>query len=100
MGEIYTSRGCQYFGKTSNPRMGEHRDNSPLWRGTVNNHKSRESYFDKNGNVRGNMRYTMKAEMVAYHARRVCYSHEFIGNRSERKVIEETDNQLTWSFIK
>ena len=99
MGEIYTSKGYRYFAKTSNPRMGVHRDNSPLWRGTVNNHKSRESYFDKNGNVRANMKYTMRKEMVAYHARRVCYSHEYMGNGNRKQEVKETDNQLTWSFI-
>lgn len=78
--QAYREKGCQYFAKTSNPRMGEHRDKSPLWRPTINNHKNRVSYFDANGNVRANMKYCMNKEMVAYHAQRVCYTHEYIGD--------------------
>ena len=78
--QSYIEKGCRYFAKTSNPRMGEHRQNSEKWRPTVNNKCSRESYFDTNGEVRANMRYCMKKEMVAFHATRVCYSHEYIGD--------------------
>lgn len=75
---------------------GGHRDNSKLWRATVNNHASRESYFDKNGNVRGSVRYGMKPNLVEFHAHRVCYSHEYIGNGQKYPYtlgIEESNNQ-------
>lgn len=78
--QSYIEKGCQYFAKTSNPRMGEHRQRSDKWRATVTNKHSRESYFDANGNVRANMKYCMSKEMVAFHALRVCYSHEYIGD--------------------
>ena len=83
LGQYYIEMGCQYFCKTSNPRMGEHRDKSPKWRPTANNHHDRPSYLDEDGNVRGtswNSRYGMQQDLVKYHAKRVCYSHEYIGD--------------------
>ena len=76
--EIYLAKGCRYFSKTTNPRCGEHRDNSPLWKGTSHNHKRRPDYV-KNGTVRAKSKYTMSEEMQKIHATRLCYSHEYIG---------------------
>jgi len=81
--QAYIERGCRYFSKTSNPRMGGHRNKSPLWRPTVNNMKSRESYLLKNGEARHGdnyKRYGMKPELVKIHAYRVCYTHEYVGD--------------------
>ena len=36
-GELYLSQGYRYFGKTANPRMGEHRERSELWKATTSN---------------------------------------------------------------
>lgn len=90
IGQAYREKGCRYFAKTSNPRCGEHRDNSPLWRATVNNHKSRESYLDKNGDPRGHPRYGMKKELVEFHSHRVCYCHEYIGDGTEYPYTYES----------
>lgn len=80
LGQAYVEKGCRYFCKTSNPRMGCHRENSELWKPTANNKKDRMSYFKKDGTVRTSKRYGMSAELVAKHATRVCYCHEFIGD--------------------
>ena len=83
LGQAYIEKGCRYFCKTSNPRMGEHRESSPLWRPTKRNRSSREDYIDKDGNVRGNSwekGYGMTNELTIKHAHRVCYSHEYIGD--------------------
>lgn len=78
--QAYIEKGCRYFCKTANPRMGEHRDRSPLWRATVNNRSDRLSYFNTEGKIRASKRYGMSAELTAIHAFRVCYSHEYIGD--------------------
>jgi hypothetical protein len=78
--QAYIEKGCRYFGKTSNPRIGEHRDRSPLWRGTVNNHSDRMSYIKSDGRARTSKRYGMSEELTIKHAMRVCYSHEYIGD--------------------
>lgn len=78
--QAYIEKGCRYFSKTANPRMGDHRDRSPLWRATVNNRSDRMSYLDATGKARQNRRYGMRDELVAIHAKRVCYTHEYIGD--------------------
>ena len=88
--QAYIEKGCRYFCKTSNPRMGVHRDNSKVWKPTQNNHKSREDYFDKDGNIRSNMKYTMNEKMLSYHAHRTCYSHEYIGDGTIYPYTYET----------
>lgn len=82
LGQAYIESGCRYFGKTSNPRMGEHRNHSPLWRATINNQKSRESYLTTDGNIRTHKvrAYGMTDDMIRIHAYRICYSHEYIGD--------------------
>lgn len=77
--ESYLVRDCRYFSKTTNPRCGEHRDHSPLWRPTSHNHKKRLDYM-KDGEVRQHSKYAMSEELQKIHANRVCYSHEYIGN--------------------
>lgn len=104
--QAYIEKGCRYFCKTSNPRMGEHRTKSPLWRETSTNGKSRESYLTEDGNIREatwNARYGMKPELVKRHAHRVCYSHEYIGDGTVYPYTLETktrevnlENQITW----
>lgn len=94
LGQAYVDTGHQYFCKTANPRMGEHRNKSPLWKPTGNNMKARESYLNADGSLRDwNPRYGMKQELVAMHAHRICYSHEYIGSHPEDRVILPCLNQ-------
>lgn len=91
--QAYVEKGCRYFCKTSNPRMGEHRNRSPLWRATANNGKARESYLTDDGDIRENTwnsRYGMKPELVKIHAHRICYSHEYIGDGTVYPYTLET----------
>ena len=78
--QAFISKGCRYFSKAANPRIGEHREHSPYWRATSRNKNTRHDYFDKNGNARGNDKYRMNDEMMKYHSNRMCYSHEYIGD--------------------
>lgn len=75
----YIEKGCRYFSKTANPKCGIHRDNSKLWRPTSHNHQKRDDYL-KDGNVRITGRHSMSEEMQRIHAKRICYSHEYIGD--------------------
>ena len=75
IGQAYLEKGCRYFSKTANPRMGEHRDRSVLWRATSKNHVIRKDYIAyQNRDWHGMAKNALK------HASRNCYSHEFIGN--------------------
>lgn len=94
--QAYIEKGCRYFCKTSNPRMGEHRNRSPLWKPTSTNGKARESYLTEDGDIREatwNARYGMKPELVKKHAYRVCYSHEYIGDGTVYPYTLETQSQ-------
>ena len=79
--EIYVSRGFRYFSKTAHPSFGEHRQQSPLWRATSTNLKSRlGSYLNKDGTTRKMPGYG--GTTTARDAGRLCYSHEYIGTKS------------------
>jgi ABC-type ATPase involved in cell division/GNAT superfamily N-acetyltransferase len=76
--QIYVDRGLRYFSKTAHPSFGEHRQNSPLWRATSTNLKSRlGSYLLKDGTARKMPGYG--GTTTARDAGRLCYSHEYIG---------------------
>lgn len=75
LGQAYIEKGCRYFAKTSNPRMGEHRDRSKLWRPTTHNKKNRPDYLRESNK---DTKHTK--EQLEKHSRRVCYCHEYIGD--------------------
>lgn len=62
---VYVDAGGRYFSRTAHPRMGHHRDGSPLWKPTSNNR-----VLQKAGNG---------ANFRAFDERRLCWSHEYIG---------------------
>lgn len=74
LGEAYHKAGCRYFSKTANPRMGEHRDKSKLWKPTSMNHKDRMDYLRQTRDFNNTL--ALKQRL----AQRVCYSHEYIGD--------------------
>lgn len=82
MGQTYRECGCRYFTKTSNPRMGIHRDNSSKWKPTAHNHSDRKEYYNKDGSLKTN-KYSMSEEKMKFHSKRVCYCHEYIGDGTE-----------------
>lgn len=71
VGEILLRSGARYFSKTAHPRMGAYRDNSPLWRPTSKNKKSRPDYATSAGKK--------EAGHYARHIERLCWSHEYVG---------------------
>lgn len=89
-----TKMGSYDYGKTANPRMGEHRDRSPLWRATVHNKQDRKDYVDAKGSVRKVSKYDMSEEKVRIHACRVCYSHEYIGDGTKYPYTLGQENAL------
>lgn len=99
IGQAYIEKGCRYFAKTSNPRMGVHRDNSRLWKPTAHNHSDRKEYISS-GKPKTN-KYTMNEEKLIYHANRVCYCHEYIGDGKTypytygEEIKQETYKQMS-----
>jgi len=63
----YIDNGKRFFSKTSHPRLGEYRDNSPLWKPTSKNHMRRTD------GKATKSRWELNNE-------RWSYSHEFIGH--------------------
>ena len=63
----YTENGKRFFSKTSHPRLGEYRDNSPKWKPTSKNHMRRTD------GQKTKTRWELNNE-------RWSYSHEFIGD--------------------
>lgn len=67
--QLYIDNGSRYYSRTSHPRMGEYRNNSPLWKATRTNRK----------------RQTVKTVDTSIQdhwtpdSRRLCYSHQYIG---------------------
>lgn len=66
IGEMHIKEGKRYFSKTTHPRMGNYRNNSPLWRPTSKNMIKRT---DSKGNNRWKIREVYS------------YSHEYIGKK-------------------
>ena len=64
----YLDNGKRYFSKTSHPRLGGYRDQSPLWKPTSKNHKRRTD----GQNLDGKQRWSIDPN-------RWSYSHEYIG---------------------
>ena len=74
LAQAYIEKGCRYFCKTSNPRMGEHREKSSLWRATAHNKKRRTDYLAVTHDAK------FRKELYDAHANRLCYCHEYIGD--------------------
>ncbi len=64
----YLDNGKRYFSKTSHPRLGGYRDQSPLWKPTSKNHMRRTD----GQNLDGKQRWSIDPN-------RWSYSHEYIG---------------------
>jgi GNAT superfamily N-acetyltransferase len=64
----YVDNGKRYFSKTSHPRLGEYRDQSPLWKPTSKNHMKRNDGL----NIDGRNRWAIDPN-------RWSYSHEYVG---------------------
>ena len=76
--QLFIDDGCRYFAKTAHPKLGEHREASPLWRATSKNGRARLDYLrEKSKGSRFDSRNHKD------HARRVCYSHEYMGARHQ-----------------
>lgn len=68
IGQHYLDNGKRYFSKTSHPRLGGYRDQSPLWKPTSKNHMRRTDAL----NLEGKQRWSIDPN-------RWSYSHEYIG---------------------
>ena len=70
VGQMYIENGRRFFSRTAHPRMGMHRQSSPLWKPTSKNKKLRTDV--KNDKTYNNW---------SIDASRVCWSHEYIGQK-------------------
>lgn len=83
LGDLYLSQGYRYWGKTANPRMGEHRQRSNKWRATSSNLKQPRKDIDSIAlTPRPRGRHTSEESMRNF-MRRLCYSHEYIGDKEQ-----------------
>lgn len=78
--EEYIKRGLRYFSKTAHPAFGVKRNNSTKWRATSTNMQKRRSYLTKEGKARKQAGFGKTDEAVYRDAKRVCFSHEYIGD--------------------
>ena len=69
----YIDNGKRYYSKTSHPRLGGYRDQSPLWKPTSKNHMRRTDGL----NLEGKARWSIDPN-------RWSYSHEYIGNNGRK----------------
>lgn len=67
--QIHLDDGKRYYSRTAHPRMGMYRENCELWKGTSKNKKLRKDITHEN--IFNNHYADNK---------RVCFSHEYIGN--------------------
>lgn len=72
VGAMVVTEGGRLFSKTSNHRMGDYRNRSPFWRPTSKNQKARPDY--------GHDRPTKETGHKDRHTKRLCYSHEYVGD--------------------
>ncbi len=66
---LYVATGRRYFSRTSHPRFGEYRQNSPCWRPTSSNLRRQTAQKET----------TQISDHWKTDEKRICYSHEFIG---------------------
>lgn len=69
--KMIVDSGGRFFSKTAHPALGEHRQRSLLWKPTSKNKVIRSDY--------NSSRKTKEDGHKMKHAKRSCYSHEYIG---------------------
>lgn len=97
-GELYLSQGYRYFGKTANPRMGEHREKSDKWKATSTNLKKPRKIEDLSESAIRQLRpigRNTSLKAVEMTLNRLCYSHEYIGD--ENTIIGENTLHKNYS---
>ena len=106
--KMYYDRGCRYFSKTAHPKLGEHRNNSNLWKPTSMNQVSRKSSYEGMSEKRAGYWSTSKNKYArgAYtsfdyeaHAHRLCYSHEYVGDGTRVLKGQEPKEETTYSLF-
>lgn len=89
MGEIYVNEGKRFFSKTAHPRLGEYRERSSKWRPTAHNKQDRKDYdrahSGNNLPVPRKDNTKFSKELMDIHKGRVCYAHEYIGDKDVLK---------------
>jgi GNAT superfamily N-acetyltransferase len=76
--QYYLNRGCRFFEKTANIKLGRYRNGSSKWRPTSKNMTRRKDVAGSERRVYNNI--TNKSI-----AMRLCYSHEYIGNQQRKE---------------
>ena len=78
VGQLFFEKKIRYFSKTAHPRMGEYRQNSKKWRATATNLADRSKSGCRSPRTEWH-HYTLDTK-------RICYSHEYIGDLLNREV--------------
>ena len=114
LGELYLSQGYRYFGKTANPRMGEHRNKSSKWRPTCYNQKlkTKRTTLDtitesdiasmmggRNRMQNGGHGRCATVESAKRALVRLCYSHEYLGDENTVIKVKKDDDKQSFSLF-
>lgn len=85
IGEDILKSGGRYYSKTAHIRLGEHRNNSNLWKPATHNQQRRIKSYKHN-----------EGEYDSLDTTRICYSHEYVGKdyntKEQLHVICYSDN--------
>lgn len=73
--QLVIDSGGRFFSKTSHPALGLHREKSSKWVATSKNLKNRGDYKVYEDRTYKEDKYKMQ------HVKRLCYSHEYVGER-------------------
>ena len=73
IGQMYIEEGWRYYSRTAHPRMGNHRENSSLWKPTC-----------KNRMLRTDVKRERTFRNHLTDNKRICWSHEYIGPQTDQ----------------
>jgi len=90
IGQMFLDKGSRYFSKTAHPKLGEHRNKSPLWKPTSTNLVNREKHYISFANESD--KYKCSAKHYLSHSKRLCYSHEYIGSNPISRTIAKKES--------
>lgn len=72
IGKLIRDEGKRYYSRTANKKLGNYRNTSQKWKPNTTNGKPSRKNLENAGNISYNLKLI----------RRICFSHEYIGNNT------------------